>query len=138
MELSTGKTLKTSTINTDGLLNGRRCGTSVLGENLEDDQQPWSAQRQTLWNPVLGENLEDLSLQHDHEEREYRRDLLHMTLLSPVPGRGREDLHEHLLHDPEPECRRYLLQKPLLSPVPGRGLEDLHEHLLHDPEPDNQ
>ena len=38
-------------------------------------------------NPVLGGSLEDLSLQHDLEELENQRDLLHKTLLSPVLGR---------------------------------------------------
>ena len=85
-------------------------------------------------NPVLGGSLEDLHHRHDQEELENQRDLLHNTLLSPVPGRNFEDLHRPTLHKLEElECRRILLHKTLLHPVLHENLKDLR-HLLDEPE----
>ena len=41
--------------------------------------------------PVSGENLEDLH----REEPDFRRDLLHRTLLNPVQGGKLEDRPDH-------------------------------------------
>ena len=45
----------------------------------------------SLLNPVMGENLQDLHQSHD-EELECQRDLLYQTLLNPVQGVNLEDL----------------------------------------------
>ena len=72
--------------------------------HLADEDQ--SEMKRQL-SPVLGESLEDLSLQHDREELEYRRILLQKPLLYPVPGRKFEGLlHRPGHHDHEElECQ---------------------------------
>ena len=68
-----------------------------------------------------------------HAERECQRDLLHETLLNPVPGRNLEGLHDRPVHHnhEELECQRSAPQA-LLNSVLGVNLADLPPSRRHD------
>ena len=120
---TTRRTMKTSTSNTDGLLNGRRCGTLSSGKTLTTIN---SDGRQTLWNPVLGEDLEDLDDDHDHEKLECQQSARRTALLYSVLGENHElaAYHDHV----ELECRRSA-RRP--NPVQRENLDDQNLVLHH-------
>ena len=73
-----------------------------------------------------GGSLEDLQSCHDPEELECQRDLLHETLLNPVPGRNLEGLQDQPVHHDQEELECQLsAPQALLNSVLGVNLADL-------------